>query len=261
MKHKYYYTYQIKVVNTQSSLFGAYYFGKHETDDLDDGYFGSSKVLKNYKSKYGIFGLEKTILHYYSSRKELCDAERILIEEKRKDISIRCLNMHEGGTGGRWKAYVSEEDFKKRMKKSTEMFLIKTTPEQRSANARKAGESRRTPERRKAQSERALKMHAERSDEFKAEVYERAGRSRKAFNKTEYGKQRLEEIKLKNIETNKETARQWRTEFKEIFGVTPESFRKFGKLQESLDLFKRIKKLSSEEQINEINRFMESINS
>ena len=46
-----------------------------------------------------------------------------------------------------------------------------------------------------------------------------------------------------------------------MFGCTPESFRKFGKLQESLDLFKRIKNLSSEEQINEINRFMESINS
>ena len=261
MKHKYYYTYQIKVINPQSSLFGSYYFGKHETDNLDDGYFGSSKILRNYKSKYGICGLEKTILHYYDSRKALCEAEHLLVEEKRKDKNICCLNLREGGTGGRWKDYVSEEVFQERVQKSTEMFLAKTTPEQRSRNARKAGESRRTPERRQAQSERALKMHAERSEEFKAQVYTKAGNSRKAFNKTDYGKQRLEEIRLKNIQTNKETSRQWRSEFKDLFGRTPESFRKFGKLQESIDLFKQIKNLSNEEQRNEVNRFMESVSS
>ena len=69
-----------------------------------------------------------------------------------------------------------------------------------------------------------------------------------------------EEIKRKNIQTNKETSKRWRDEFKELFGRTPESFRKYGKLQESLDLFKKIKNVRSEEQLNEINRFMESIN-
>ena len=259
MEHKYYYTYQIKVVNPQSSLFGSYYFGKHETDRLTDGYFGSSQVLKNYRAKYGVVGLEKTILGYYNSRKALCEAEHALIEEKRKDPTIRCLNKHEGGTGGRWKEYVSEDEFKKRVQRSTEGLLAKTTPEQRSKNARKAGESRRTPERRQAQAERALKMHAERSAEFKAEVYAKAGSSRKAFNKTDQGKQRLEEIRLKNIQTNKETSKQWRAEFKELFGQTPESFRKYGKLQESLDLFKKLKNLSKEEKLNEIDRFMESL--
>ena len=259
MTHKYYYTYQIKVVNPQSSLCGACYFGKHETDNLEDGYLGSSKILNNYKKKYGIAGLEKTILHYYDSHKALCDAEHELIEEKRKDPAIQCLNLHEGGTGGRWKDYISEEEFEERVRKSTEGLLKNTTPEQRSRNARLAGESRRTSERRKAQSERSARMHANRSAEFKAEVYAKAGDSRKAFNKTEYGKQRLEEIRLKNIQTNKEVSKQWRAEFKGLFGRTPESFRKYGKLQESLDLFKKIKNLGSEEQINEINRFMESI--
>ena len=188
MTHKYYYTYQIKVVNPQSSLHGACYFGKHETDDLDDGYFGSSKILSNYKKKYGIIGLEKTILHYYDSRKALCDAEHELIEEKRKDPAIHCLNLHEGGNGGRWKDYISEEEFEERVRKSTEGLLKKTTPEQRSRNARLAGKARRTPERRKAQSERSIKMHANRSAKLKAEIYAKAGNSRKAFNKTEYGK-------------------------------------------------------------------------
>lgn len=260
MNHKYYYTYQIKVVNEESSLCGAYYYGKHETDNLDDNYYGSGKIVRNYISKHGIDGLEKTILHYYDTREDLCVAEQKLIEEKRKDPSIRCLNMHEGGTGGRWKDYVSEEIFKERVRKSTEGFLKNTTQEQRRINARKAGESRRTPERRKAQSERAIKMHAERSDEFKAEVYAKAGQSRKAFNQTDFGKQRLEEIRLKNIQTNKEVSKQWRASFKELFGQTPESFRKYGKLKESLDLFKKIKNLSEEEKVNEINRFMESIN-
>jgi hypothetical protein len=259
MIHKYYYTYQIKVVNPQSSLFGAYYFGKHETDDLNDGYFGSSRILRNYRKTHGIFGLEKTILQYYNSREALCAAEHELVEEKRKDPTIQCLNMREGGTGGRWKDYVSTEVFEERVRKSTEYFLKKTTPEQRSLNARKAGESRRTPERRKAQSERAIKMHAERSEEFKAEVYTKAGQSRREFNQTDFGKQRLEEIRLKNVQTNKDVSKQWRAEFKELFGCTPESFRKFGKLQKSLDLFKKIKNLSTEEQTNEINRFMESL--
>lgn len=99
------------------------------------------------------------------------------------------------------------------------------------------------------------------SAEEKQKIYSKVSSSLTEYYNSDIGKQEYTIRKQHNIETNKKTSAKWRAEFKMIFGVTPESFRKYNKLQQSLDLFKEIRNKTVEEQINEVNRFMETINS
>jgi hypothetical protein len=202
--------------------------------------------VKKHIGANGKAGLRKTILSYYDNEEALNQAEYLLVQSKQEELGDLCLNLAEGGIGS-W-TYVNSI----------------LTDEQKKLNAISGGLGNKKrledPEELAKWRQQCIERHKNMPAEVKVAIYEKAGQSRKAFNQTEYGKQRLEEIKLKNIQTNKETSKRWRAEFKELFGQTPESFRKYGKLRESLDLFKKLKNLSSEEQLNEINRFMESIN-
>ena len=64
----YYYTYEIYIDDADSSLDGCYYYGKHETSDLEDNYFGSGKLIQRYIKKYVTSKLRKTILEDIMSR-------------------------------------------------------------------------------------------------------------------------------------------------------------------------------------------------
>jgi hypothetical protein len=86
-----YYTYKVLFNNDD------YYLGQHKTFDLDDGYTGSGKKLKERNDPF-----EFTILEYYNSQDELNDAERDLVGDLWW-TDEKCLNMKEGGTGG-WDA-------------------------------------------------------------------------------------------------------------------------------------------------------------
>ena len=243
----YYYLYEIYVADETSVFYNHYYYGQHITKNLDDNYYGSGVLIKKYIKAKGTAGLRKTILNYYNNAEELNQAEYLLVKAKQAELGDLCLNLAEGGTGSWY--YVNSI----------------LTDKQKKLNALSGGlgnKKRLEDPQALADFKHKLRMHHKNmSKEQKADMYKKAGQSRKEFNKTSYGKQRLEEIKLKNIQTNKETSKRWRAEFKELFGQTPESFRKYGKLQESLDLFKKIKNLNEEDKINEINRFMESISS
>lgn len=99
MEKKYYYTYEIKINNPNSSLNNHYYYGKHITSNLKDNYYGSGKIIKIYYKKYKDMGLIKTILNFYNNEEELNKAEKILIEEKKEKLGNLCLNLNEGGHG------------------------------------------------------------------------------------------------------------------------------------------------------------------
>lgn len=242
----YYYLYEIYVADETSVFYDHYYYGQHATKNLDDNYYGSGIFIKKYIKSNGTDGLRKTILSYHNSIEELNQAEYLLVKAKQEELGDLCLNLAEGGIGN-WN-YVNSA----------------MTDEQRKSNSLAGGLGNKKrledPEELAKWKQQCIVRHENMTAEDKANIYKKAGQSRKAFNQTDYGKQRLEETKLKNIQTNKETSKRWRAEFKELFGRTPESFRKYGKLRESLDLFKKLKNLNEEEKINEINRFMESIN-
>lgn len=75
------------------------YIGKHQTENLDDGYMGSGKYLKRAIAKYGIESFTKEILHIFKTEDEMNAKERELVTEEfcaRKDT----YNICEGGKGG-----------------------------------------------------------------------------------------------------------------------------------------------------------------
>jgi hypothetical protein len=74
---------------------GKIYIGKHKTNNIDDGYMGSGKLIKRVIEKYGLETLEKEILFEAESEEEMTDKERELVE-----IGSHSYNLKEGGIGG-----------------------------------------------------------------------------------------------------------------------------------------------------------------
>lgn len=73
-----------------------YYYGVHNTNNLDDGYMGSGKFLKKAIVKYGIGCFKKEILKFFESSEEAFSYEnKIVNEELVRDEN--CYNVQIGG--------------------------------------------------------------------------------------------------------------------------------------------------------------------
>jgi hypothetical protein len=84
------------IYKTTNIITGKFYIGKHQTEDLNDDYMGSGKILKRAVSKYGIDNFHKEILHICESEKEMNTLEKILVVP---DPEIN-YNLCHGGKGG-----------------------------------------------------------------------------------------------------------------------------------------------------------------
>jgi group I intron endonuclease len=85
-----------QIINTINSKI---YIGKHQTNDIDDGYMGSGKNLKRAIKKYGIENFVKEVLYVFDSEKEMNYKEAELVTEEfclREDTYNICV----GGQGG-----------------------------------------------------------------------------------------------------------------------------------------------------------------
>lgn len=90
---KYHYIYKI------TRFDGKYYLGMHSTDDLDDGYFGSGKLISRSIKKHGLEKHSKEILEFLDSRASLKEREIELVTEEIIDDPL-CMNLMIGGHGG-----------------------------------------------------------------------------------------------------------------------------------------------------------------
>lgn len=71
---KYHYLYQ-----TKNLINGKTYVGRHSTNNLEDGYLGSGKLLKRAISKYGRDNFRKIIMDYFDTYDELVQEEVFIV--------------------------------------------------------------------------------------------------------------------------------------------------------------------------------------
>lgn len=90
----FYYTYKItNLINEKI------YIGVHKTENLEDGYMGSGKLLNRAKAKHGIENFHKEILKFHESQEEMYAHEAELVTQDflaRDDV----YNIKLGGEGG-----------------------------------------------------------------------------------------------------------------------------------------------------------------
>ena len=258
---KYYYTYQIFINDSSSTLDGCYYFGKREStlEPSKDIYWGSGVILDKYIKKHGTDKLQKTIINVFSCREELNNAEYELIEQKRKELGNLCLNRHEGGSGGHWVEYCSPEEYESRCEKVRAALQKKLTDEQRHTLAKNAALAKKnaTPDQRAQWSKNQSQRHAQMLQEEKLRMYSQVSNSLKQYYKT-ISPEILEKKRLKNQQQNQEKSKAWRTEFFNIFHQTPEHFRSRGLMKESLELFRKFQQQGVD--IKELQEFYEKFN-
>lgn len=103
----YYYFYKIT-----NNINGKYYYGVHQTDNLDDGYMGSGIYLHRAYNKYGESNFTKEIIKFFNNSDEMFEYEREVVNE---DLvkNPNCYNIAIGGYGGNTIAGLSEEDYLK----------------------------------------------------------------------------------------------------------------------------------------------------
>ena len=83
------------IYKTTNKINGKFYIGKHQTNDIDDGYMGSGKLLKRAIKKHGIENFVKEILHVFDNEADMNAKEKELVV-----ISEQSYNLCDGGNGG-----------------------------------------------------------------------------------------------------------------------------------------------------------------
>lgn len=92
-ENKYYLVY--KTTNLKN---GKFYIGVHETYNLNDGYLGSGKVLRNSVYYHGKENFKREILEFCGNKKNMYQKEKELVTEELIKVS-KCMNLVVGGVG------------------------------------------------------------------------------------------------------------------------------------------------------------------
>lgn len=90
----FYYLYQI--TNTVNNKI---YIGVHKTNNLNDGYMGSGKVIQSAIEKYGLYNFKKDILEFFENAELMYAKEKEVVDDDfllREDV----YNLRRGGVGG-----------------------------------------------------------------------------------------------------------------------------------------------------------------
>ena len=116
--YKYHYFYKItNIINNH------YYYGVHNTNDLDDGYMGSGERLHYAYKKYGISNFKKDIIKFFETSEEAFEYESFVVNECLVDDD-KCYNLVNGGRNG-W----NTKNLLVVKKKNSEAFFLVSTDE------------------------------------------------------------------------------------------------------------------------------------
>lgn len=115
MDKKYHYFYKIT-----NNINGHFYYGVHNTNDLNDGYMGSGKRLHYAYEKYGIENFTKEILKFFDTSIDAFEYEAEIVNEEliKND---ECYNIQQGG-----KTFNTSNCVPVKYKNTNEFFLIPT---------------------------------------------------------------------------------------------------------------------------------------
>jgi hypothetical protein len=108
---KYHYIYK-----TTCKITGKFYVGMHSTDNLEDGYLGSGKILGYSRAKYGDENHKKEIVEFCLSRTELRQREKEIVNEELLKDPLN-INLKYGGEGG-WDHIKNSEGYKEQQIKA-----------------------------------------------------------------------------------------------------------------------------------------------
>ena len=75
---------------------GKYYIGKHQTEDPNDDYLGSGKILQRAINKYGKENFRKDVLFIFETEEEMNEKEAELVDPR----DPKSMNLCPGGQGG-----------------------------------------------------------------------------------------------------------------------------------------------------------------
>ena len=93
-KKKYHFIYKIICLTTDK-----FYIGMHSTENLNDGYLGSGKILRYSVNKHGEKNHKIEIIEYLPDRSSLKNREKEIINENLLKNPL-CMNLVIGGEGG-----------------------------------------------------------------------------------------------------------------------------------------------------------------
>lgn len=96
------------VYRIENLINGMFYYGVHSTNNLDDGYYGSGKIIKQAVKKYGKDNFSKTIVEVFDTRAEALNLENILVDPNHP----LSYNMAIGGGGGGFYNKQHTDEFK-----------------------------------------------------------------------------------------------------------------------------------------------------
>lgn len=111
-----------------------FYIGKHITNDINDEYVGSGKLLKAAIKKHGLKNFKKEILFIFDNEKEMNQKEKELVteifvlEDSNYNLCVggkggwSFVNLHCGSQGERLNRALSKEQRDKGRKKARESF-------------------------------------------------------------------------------------------------------------------------------------------